>query len=496
MKPELSEKWIKASIIGTIWAASEIVLGSFLHNLKVPFCGDVLTAIGLVILISISHRWREKGLFWRAGLICAIMKTMSPSAVIFGPMIAIFSESLLLEFFVRSFGKTIPAYLLGSMAAMSWNLFQKIVNYIIFYGARIVDVYTDLLHMAQKQLHLQTNIVWLPIIILLVADLLFGLFAGIIGIKVGRKTLTKPSGTLPGVACNSFLKQDKNSEHEFNYSVTWLAVDFLLIIGSLILLNDTSWIVWSLVITGIVIIWAFRYKRALRQLSKPKFWIFFVLITLITAFVFTKVQTGEDVLGKGLLAGFQMNFRAVVIILGFAVLGTELYNPGIRKFFLSTSFKHLPLAFELSVESLPYFIACIPDFKTIVKNPVSVFSQFISHAENRLSEIRNKKGFSQKAFIITGSVSEGKTSFARSLTDIFKKNNIPVSGFLSERVMTDSITTGYDLVDIETNDTEILMRENNGNNLERIGKFAIYPKGFEKGEKILSPSRLHGKKIV
>jgi len=71
VKPALSEKWIKASIIGTIWAASEIVLGSFLHNLKVPFCGNILTAIGIIILISMSYRWREKGLFWRAGLICA-----------------------------------------------------------------------------------------------------------------------------------------------------------------------------------------------------------------------------------------------------------------------------------------------------------------------------------------------------------------------------------------------------------------------------------------
>ena len=86
-----------ASIIGTIWAASEIVLGSFLHNLKVPFSGNILTAIGIIILISVSYIWKEKGLFWRAGLICAIMKTMSPSAVIFGPMIAIFSEAMLLE---------------------------------------------------------------------------------------------------------------------------------------------------------------------------------------------------------------------------------------------------------------------------------------------------------------------------------------------------------------------------------------------------------------
>ena len=199
IKSELSEKWIKASIAGTIWAASEIVLGSFLHNLNVPFCGDILTAIGLIILISISYRWKEKGLFWRAGLICAIMKTMSPSAVIFGPMIAIFSESLLLEFFVRSFGRTIPGYILGSIAAMTWNLFQKIANYIIFYGAGIVEVYTNLLHMAQKQFHLHTDLVWLPIIILRVADLMFGLLAGIVGIKVGRRAIVEPAEIMPGI---------------------------------------------------------------------------------------------------------------------------------------------------------------------------------------------------------------------------------------------------------------------------------------------------------
>src|SRR5665647_3732921 len=163
MKGELNEKWIKASIIGTIWAASEIVLGSFLHNLKIPFSGNILTAIGIIILISISYIWTEKGLFWRAGLICAIMKTMSPSAVIFGPMIAIFSEAALLEIFVRLLGRTIAGYVIGSMLAMSWNLVQKILNYILFYGSNIIEVYSSLLKLAQKQLNIQTEIVWLPI---------------------------------------------------------------------------------------------------------------------------------------------------------------------------------------------------------------------------------------------------------------------------------------------------------------------------------------------
>ncbi len=193
MKNKLSEKWIKASIIGTIWAASEIVLGSFLHNLKVPFSGNVLTAIGIIVLISISYTWKEKGLFWRAGLICAVMKTLSPSAVIFGPMIAIFTEALLLELSVRLLGRTFAGYILGAMLAMCWNLFQKIVNYIIFYGSDIVEVYSNLLRYAQKQLSIRTDIVWIPILVLLGTYALFGLIAAIIGIRVGRKILKHPA---------------------------------------------------------------------------------------------------------------------------------------------------------------------------------------------------------------------------------------------------------------------------------------------------------------
>lgn len=131
----ISDKWIRASIIGTIWAAAEIVLGSFLHNLRVPFSGNMLTAIALVILIAVSYRWRQHGLYWRAGLICALMKAMSPSAIIFGPMIAIIMESVLLEVSVRLLGRTYLGFIVGSMLAMSWNLFQKVFNMIIFYGA-------------------------------------------------------------------------------------------------------------------------------------------------------------------------------------------------------------------------------------------------------------------------------------------------------------------------------------------------------------------------
>ncbi|MBK9392188.1 MAG: hypothetical protein IPN68_19130 [Bacteroidetes bacterium] len=496
MKHGLSEKWIKASIAGTIWAASEIVLGSFLHNLKIPFSGNILTAIGIIVLIAISYVWTDRGLFWRAGLICAVMKTMSPSAVIFGPMVAIITESILLEISVTLLGRTIAGYLLGSMLAMSWNLFQKVINFIIFYGSNIIEVYENLLKYAQKQLEIESDIVWLPIITLLVVYAVFGLFAGITGIRVGRKMRKEPGQVLPG------LKKDIEKEHErktqtsFNYSVIWLFVNVILIIGSFLLLSKTQWFIWSSSIAVIVVIWSLRYSRALRQLSRPGFWIFFVLITLVTAFALTDTAAGESLLKKGLLTGIQMNFRAVVIIVGFSVLGTELYNPVVRNFFMRTSFRNLPLAIELSVESLPDFIASIPDFKILVKNPVAVFYQVISHADRRLSELTGKSHSSGRVFIITGPIGAGKTNFAKQLSDKLKKNKIIAGGIITEKILDVSSAVGYDLVDIESLDRVVFLRQNSECGSESIGRFTICSDAIEAGNRILRTVAAIDNKVI
>lgn len=490
-KNEISEKWIKASIVGTTWAASEIVLGSFLHNLKIPFSSLLLTAIGIVILISMSYVWKEKGLFWRAGLICALMKTMSPSAVIFGPMIAIFSQAALMEISVRIFRKTIAGFVIGAMLAMTWNLFQKVANMIIFYGSNIVEVYADLLKYAQKQLNIQFDIVWLPIIILLVIYSLSGLLSAIIGIKVGNNIRHQPS-------CEKLQNQEndnykiQNNKQTFNYSIFWLFLNLSLIITALMLLNSTPWFVWSVSVFAISTLWIVRYKRALRRLSKPGFWVAFVVITMLTAFVFNKMQS-ESLL-NGLLIGLQMNFRAVTIILGFSVLGTELYNPKIREFFMKTSVKQLPLALELSFQSLPMMVANLPDSRVMIKNPVSVISQIISQIEFRLNEI--KSNLSNKIFIITGSVGEGKTTHIQNIVETLKNQNISIGGILSPRILENGITAGYDVVDIMTNERAAFLRKTDDEKSPEIGSYSILSEGIQTGRKALKKSLNNNQVVV
>ncbi len=483
VKTQLSEKWIKASILGTIWASSEIVLGSFLHNLRVPFSGNVLTAIGLVILISASYKWKEHGLFWRAGVICALLKTLSPSAVIFGPFVAIISEAMLLELSVRVLGRTIPGIIIGSILAMSWNLIYKVFKMILYYGNNIIDIYTNLMLFVEKQSGIQFNAVWAPLILLLVIQIIFGAVSALIGIRTGMET-----GTNKATFVNKKYEQtliNKRGGSNFAYSLKWFAVNIFFMIVPLLLVERINFFVWAVIIIAIAVIWSLRYKRALRQLVRPRIWIYFVIITMVTAFVFTRLQSDSKSITDALLIGVEMNLRAILLIMGFSVLGTELYNPKIRNYFASSYFKQLPLALQLSLESLPIMIANTPDLKTIIKNPTLFVHHIMSFADFRLNEIKNKSYSNRKIFVVTGKVGSGKTTCIKNLIRNFQDNNITVSGVYSSRIMEDDTISGYDVGTISTNNTAKFLRKEGDLTQEKIGRFYIFNEGLDAGNKEL-----------
>ncbi|MEN8116485.1 MAG: nucleoside-triphosphatase [Bacteroidota bacterium] len=482
---KLDDKWIKASVLGTIWAASEIVLGSFLHNLRVPFSGNILTAIALVILISATYKWKDKGLFWRAGLICALLKTMSPSAVIFGPMVAILSEAILLEVSTRLLGRTIPGFILGSILAMSWNLVQKVFNFIIFYGFNIVEVYTNLMQYAERQLGLNFDAVWAPLFVLLLIYALFGTTSALIGIRTGRKMTNNPIQFQPENRQNDSSFPGRTRINNFNYSFIWLTANIIFMAGALIMIGRIHFGIWVALVAAIAITWALRYKRALRQLVRPKLWIFFVVITMVTAFVLTRLQSDSISTFDAVLIGVEMNLRAIILIMGFTVLGTELYNPVIRNSLSKSYFRQLPIALELSLESLPTMIAQTPDLKTISKKPALFIQQIMAFADFRINEIKNRQASTPNVLIITGDIGSGKTTCIKNLAEKLQKQNITVSGFYSSRVMRKNKAIGYDIVDISTRQTKKLLRTSGNGSQNKIGRYFIYPEGLKAGEMAL-----------
>ena len=492
----ISEKWLKASILGTTWAASEIVFGSFLHNLRVPFSGNILTAVGLVIMISASYKWKERGLFWRAGLICALMKSMSPSAIIFGPMVAIFTESLLLEGSVRLLGRTWAGFVVGSVLAMSWTLIQKILNLLLFYGAGLIDVYYNLLHMAEKQLNIQTDMSWAPLYLLLVIEIILGVVSATIGIRAGHSLQkntklwteeeVKFKGRIPS----------KNKKHDFSYSLWWLLLNFILIIGLLVLINLSSIWIWPLAVLLVAAIWVQRYKNALRRLYKPGFWVTFIAISMLSALAFSNMQGSSNPWAHGLITGLQMNFRAVVIILGFAALGRELYNPKIYSYFQKSSYRQFYLALELAFDSIPQVIAQLPVAKKFFQDPLMSIRRVIALSEIQLERFQASLNRQARFFFLTGDIAEGKSTKLKEIATTLQEKGMEVYGFYAERILNNGITEGYQAVNIRTSVKYAYMHLGTFDHTENVGRFHLVEKPFKEALDSIQPEHVPSDALV
>jgi nucleoside-triphosphatase THEP1 len=62
--------------------------------------------------------------------------------------------------------------------------------------------------------------------------------------------------------------------------------------------------------------------------------------------------------------------------------------------------------------------------------------------------------------------------------------------------MTDSRTTGYDVVNIETGEKTIFLRQNEESGSEKIGRFTISPEGLAVGRAVLHSLIMKGNSIV
>ena len=150
-KKELDDLWVRAAVVGGLWASVEIIIGSFLHNARVPMAGSMLAFAGTILLIGFYQLWPQKGLIIRAGFITAIMKSVSPSAFILGPMTGIMLEAVLLELMLWLFGNNLIGLMIAGVASVSSALMHKVINILIFYGFDLIQIYVNIVNFALKQ---------------------------------------------------------------------------------------------------------------------------------------------------------------------------------------------------------------------------------------------------------------------------------------------------------------------------------------------------------
>ncbi|MFH0733622.1 MAG: hypothetical protein V1773_04660 [bacterium] len=224
---QLDILWLRAAILGSIWASSEIILGSFLHNLRIPFSGTFLSAIGVYLITAFEVKWRQPGVIWRAGVICALMKSISPSAFIFGPMIAITMEALLFTGMVKILGRNFIGYGFGGALAVTWSLIHKFLNMLVFYGTDIFQIYSNFYKYAAKVTSLNLGNPTNLIIILFAVYLGVGFIVAIFGMTAGKKVVPVYFNTSSLNESNFFF--NKNRVQFIHHSIGWLLLQFVFI---------------------------------------------------------------------------------------------------------------------------------------------------------------------------------------------------------------------------------------------------------------------------
>lgn len=492
---KLSEIWLKATVVGSLWATIEIILGSFFHNLRVPMAGTVLAMISVLLLVAFHRQWREKGLLWRAGLVCALMKSISPSAILLGPMTGILTEALLMEIFVRLLGGNLLGYMIGGAAALISTIAHKVANLLIMYGFDFVNVMVNLYDYAVEKIGIEGLTPEMALMLLFAVYTALGIGAAVVGFAIGNKKLDANTDALivePEAEGkrSDFFSIDQNQ----HFSIKLLFLHLFLITSCLFIVSRYSLLYGSIFIGVYVIFAVSYYKRALRHLKRPFFW-FQVFALTFLAVIFYNGFTEGDIFSKtGLLAGLQMNIRAILILVGFSCMSVELRNPVIKTVLIKRGFSQLYIALGLAFSVLPWIIKNAPKPKVILKDPTKSISLMLGFAEILLDLFRQKIS-KPEVVVITGDKHAGKTTFTANVVKNLQKEGFRVGGFLAPGSFENNRRSEFKLHAIESGE-EMPLCSIHFTEGQEAGPFRFDALGIDFGRKLLSPKEINDIDVI
>ncbi|HUI33520.1 MAG TPA: hypothetical protein VLY84_07880 [Dysgonamonadaceae bacterium] len=392
-KEVVSDKWIKASVLAGLWAGIEIIAGSFLHNLRIPFSGTFLTLISIVLVIGFFQIWPKYGIVWRAGVITALMKSISPSAVILGPMIAIALEGFIMELAIRVAGRNITGYIGAGMLTMVGVLTHKVVRLFLLFGWDIFLIYEEMFIYATEKLgfiHVQPM---RAVLSLFLVYAVLGALAAFVGYRLGQRAKNEQNKYT--LSSEIHAKQWQQPSEDIEYSTRFLIL--MVVVLPLILFalsNVTLGVALILTLPWFIFIF-WRYRFAMRQLKKWLFWMQ-LLVILVLAWFFSKTS-GGGLEGRliALSGGMIMVLRALVVVTGFAALSTELRAPLMQRLFFRSGFRQLYLSVNHAFGILPIVISSFTTPRQFIVNPARSIAISLRHVnswhQHLLQSLDNKE---------------------------------------------------------------------------------------------------------
>ncbi len=485
-KKKFKDIWLKAAVLGSLWGSIEIIFGSFFHNIKVPLAGTMLAIIGISILAAFGQSWKDKGIFWRAALISAVIKSISPSAILIGPMTGIFLEGLLFELSVRIFGRNLIGYIFGGILALYSVVFHKIITLLIIYGFDLVRITENFYLFITKQINLEGISFVSAFFLLSLFYVLLGVIASLLGIYIGRKAKNNDLKHSREKKINLTRVNDLINTENHKSSTLLLFLHLIFIIGILALTNLLSVeiaIGLSLIYSALTIL---KYKRALRYFKRPGFWIQILIFVFISAVFYNGFNHKEYFTEDGLYAGLKMGVRAIMVVIGFSAISSELRNPFIKAFLYKKGFRQFYTALGLAFSVLPYLMKHSAHPKKILKHPIQSLVKNITEAEFILEEFKKQKN-NLEVIVIKGKKQGGKTTYVKKLINLLNEQGVKVSGFLAEGSFKNNIRNEFSIKNILTGESHKLCSIVENKFQQKIGKFYFNENGLEFGKSILKP---------
>lgn len=487
-------RWLQASVVGSLWASIEIILGSFMHNLQLPFAGTLLAMLGVMLLTAFHQRWRVKGLFWRAGLICALMKSISPSAILLGPMTGILAEALLLELVVRVAGTNLFGYLLGGAVALSSAIVHKMVTLLIMYGFDFVNVIVNMYDYAADQLGFSMLSPQQALLLLFAFYAMLGVVAAAAGYGVGKKSRRIPATAFDHSTDTSSGGDIFALAQNQHFSVPLLFYHLFAIAVSLVITHYYSVLVGAFFVATYVGYCIIHYRRSLRHLKRPMFWVQALLLTFLAVVFYNGIDSGHLFSREGLVAGLTMNLRAILIVVGFSAISVELRNPVVKAVLMRRGLAQLYLSLGLAFSALPVLVRQFDRPAVLLRHPVRSLMRSLGQADALLEKFTAHAN-KPKVVIITGEKHSGKTTFALDLVNHLKEKGITLGGFLAPGFFIDNRRASFDMLALATGETYPLCSIHPGNGI-RIGPFWFDEKTLQIGHQLLDPAQLGAATII
>jgi len=495
--------WQRAAVLGSLWASVEIVVGSFLHNLNVPFAGSVLAAFGVAVMTAGHRASPQRGLIWRAALVCALMKSVSPSAVILGPMVGIVTEGLLLQAAVALLGANPAGYVVGGALAVSWSFAQKILSALIAFGPDVVRLYVEAYHYASRSLGVSRFGPFDLVVLLLVVECALGVAAAVAGMRLGRLAAaagavvpeSQPSGVPLGqVAMDSrqargraaaSVQAGRAISAEIKWSIPKLVAFSAGLVGGMILLGALELAFGAAFVAAYAVVVFRTYPRAVTRLKRPGFWIQVAGVVLLAGLLLGGARGGTAGLIQGLNAGAEMVLRATLVVLGFTAVSVELRNPLILAWLERRRFRGLSDALGVAFAALPAFTAALADQRSFWRRPLAGLANLVRLADG----MYEPQGTARDGLVIlTGETGSGKTTWAGEIVGVLRARGVMVGGVLATGLLTDTRRTGFDVTDLSTGRTVPLCREGDAGASagQRWGRFTFTREGLELGREALT----------